>query len=115
MTVVDYLPGADITTDERADVLVNTVNCVGVMGKGVALAFRTRWPSIMGPYREACRSGRLRPGGCLLLPLERDGFGSKPESRFKLLNQSKIQISGDSTRNHLALAGGRHWAASENT
>jgi len=38
--------------------------------------------------------------------LERDDFVPKSESRSKLLNQSKIQISGDSTRNHLALAAG---------
>jgi hypothetical protein len=33
--------------------------------------------------------------------LERDGVGTTPESRSTLLNQSKIQISDDSTRNHL--------------
>ena len=65
---VSYRPGGDVTQDD-ADILVNTVNAVGVMGKGVALAFRQRWPTIMAPYVAACRSGQLRAGGCLLLPL----------------------------------------------
>ncbi|MCX6000532.1 MAG: Appr-1-p processing protein, partial [Chloroflexi bacterium] len=30
--------------ESRAQTLVNTVNCVGVMGKGVALGFKTRFP-----------------------------------------------------------------------
>lgn len=55
--------------NDDADILVNTVNVVGVMGKGVALAFKQRWPSIVPAYTAACRSGRLRGGGCLLFPL----------------------------------------------
>jgi O-acetyl-ADP-ribose deacetylase (regulator of RNase III) len=58
----------DITADP-ADLLVNTVNTVSVMGKGVALAFKTRWPSIMKDYRSACESRRLLAGGCMLFPL----------------------------------------------
>ena len=65
---ITYRPGGDVTQDSAA-ILVNTVNAVGVMGKGVALAFRQRWPAIMAPYVAACRSGRLRAGGCLLFPL----------------------------------------------
>jgi len=57
-----YLPGQNIVDDD-AELLVNTVNCVGVMGKGVALAFKTRWPGIMAPYKAECRMG-LRPGAC---------------------------------------------------
>jgi O-acetyl-ADP-ribose deacetylase (regulator of RNase III) len=64
---VRYCSG-DITADD-ADLLVNTVNCVGVMGKGVALAFKSRWPSIMAPYQTACRNRDLRPGGCGLFDL----------------------------------------------
>lgn len=50
-----------------AECLVNTVNCVGVMGKGIALAFKKRYPEIMPPYQTACRSGELRPGKVLFL------------------------------------------------
>lgn len=61
--------------DDKADVLVNTVNCQlsrygnGVMGKGVALAFKERYPTIMPQYEAAIRSGELKPGRTLLFDL----------------------------------------------
>jgi O-acetyl-ADP-ribose deacetylase (regulator of RNase III) len=45
-----------------ADIRVNTVNCVGVMGAGVALAFKTRSPEMFADYKRACDEGRVRPG-----------------------------------------------------
>lgn len=45
-----------------ADVLLNPVNCVGVMGKGLALAFRERFPKMFDAYRLACDQGALTPG-----------------------------------------------------
>lgn len=74
-------PHADLTyvsgsiVDDSAEVLVNTVNCRlspsgrGVMGKGVALAFRERFPTIMRDYEQAIRSGEMRPGRALLFDL----------------------------------------------
>ncbi|MGO8671496.1 MAG: macro domain-containing protein [Capsulimonadaceae bacterium] len=49
----------------KADTLVNTVNCVGVMGKGVALEFRRRFPEMYLAYRHECDLGHLRPGDIL--------------------------------------------------
>lgn len=45
-----------------AEAFVNPVNCHGVMGKGLALEFKRRFPDIIAPYAAACRSGSLRPG-----------------------------------------------------
>lgn len=45
-----------------ADIRVNTVNCVGVMGKGVALTFKNRYPEMFSEYKVACRDGRVQPG-----------------------------------------------------
>lgn len=45
-----------------ADIRINTVNCVGVMGKGVALVFKKRQPEMFKEYVLACKLGRLRPG-----------------------------------------------------
>jgi len=39
------------------------VNTLGRMGAGIAVEFRRRWPAMYDAYVEACRSGRLRPGG----------------------------------------------------
>lgn len=44
------------------DCRINPVNCVGVMGKGLALQFKLRYPAMFASYQEACRAGRLRPG-----------------------------------------------------
>lgn len=55
-------PGADLFAS-RAEALVNTVNCVGAMGKGLALQFRNRYPDNLRLYQDECRAGRLRPGG----------------------------------------------------
>lgn len=50
----------------RAQVLTCPVNCQGVMGAGLALAFRKRFPGLYEAYALACREGRLAPGRPLL-------------------------------------------------
>jgi len=45
-----------------ADALVNTVNCVGVMGKGIALQFKDAWPGMYKDYRRAAKAEQVVPG-----------------------------------------------------
>jgi len=45
-----------------AEALVNTVNCVGFMGKGIALQFKLAWPDNFEAYAEACKAGEVQPG-----------------------------------------------------
>jgi O-acetyl-ADP-ribose deacetylase (regulator of RNase III) len=45
-----------------AEALVNTVNCVGVMGRGIALQFRKAFPENYKAYKAVCERGELRPG-----------------------------------------------------
>lgn len=40
----------------KAQTIVNTVNCVGVMGKGVALVYKLRYPKMFDLYSEYCKS-----------------------------------------------------------
>ncbi|MHA7884210.1 type II toxin-antitoxin system antitoxin DNA ADP-ribosyl glycohydrolase DarG [Nitratireductor rhodophyticola] len=47
---------------EPVEALVNTVNCVGVMGKGVALEFKNRWPANFRAYKSLCDTKGLKPG-----------------------------------------------------
>ncbi len=42
--------------------LVNTVNCVGVMGAGIALEFRLRYPQMFKKYVELCKNGHIAIG-----------------------------------------------------
>ena len=48
--------------DAPAEALVNTVNEVGVMGKGIALMFREAFPESAKAYEDACRRGEVRVG-----------------------------------------------------
>jgi len=45
-----------------AEALVNTVNCVGHMGKGIALQFKKAYPGNYEAYRRACDAGEVLPG-----------------------------------------------------
>ncbi|MCP5207051.1 MAG: macro domain-containing protein [Hahellaceae bacterium] len=45
-----------------AEAIVNTVNCVGVMGRGIALQFKKAWPENFKVYKKACDAGEVRPG-----------------------------------------------------
>ncbi len=45
-----------------AEALVNTVNCVGVMGRGVALQFKKAFPDNFKAYGAACKANEVRPG-----------------------------------------------------
>lgn len=48
--------------ESRAQTWVNTVNTVGVMGKGVALGFKKRFPEMYEDYVRRCRHGQVRLG-----------------------------------------------------
>ena len=48
--------------DARVEALVNAVNTVGVMGKGIALAFKTAFPENFRAYAAACKAGEVEVG-----------------------------------------------------
>jgi O-acetyl-ADP-ribose deacetylase (regulator of RNase III) len=49
-----------------AEALVNTVNCVGFMGKGIALQFKQAFPANNKLYEATCRAGEVEPGKMLI-------------------------------------------------
>jgi O-acetyl-ADP-ribose deacetylase (regulator of RNase III) len=53
-----------------AQTLVNTVNCVGVMGKGIALGFKRRFPEMFDDYVARCERGEVRLGSPYLYRYE---------------------------------------------
>lgn len=63
-----------------AEALVNTVNCVGVMGKGVALEFKRRWPENFKFYKKHCETKWLRPGRVLVF--DRGGMFAGDSVRY---------------------------------
>lgn len=48
--------------DSQAEALVNTINCVGVMGAGLALDFKNRFPHHFQAYKLACKLHQVVPG-----------------------------------------------------
>jgi len=53
--------------DSSAQALVNTVNTVGVMGKGIALQFKEAFPENHRQYVKVCKEGKLKPGVLLVV------------------------------------------------
>lgn len=58
--MIRYMRGDILAAQTEA--LVNTVNCVGVMGKGVALQFKKAFPDNFKEYAKACHYGDVVPG-----------------------------------------------------
>ncbi|MCG2612844.1 macro domain-containing protein [Terrimonas sp. NA20] len=62
--MISYYSGDLLRSD--TDAIVNAVNTVGVMGKGLALQFRNEFPLNYKKYQVACKNGGLQPGKLLL-------------------------------------------------
>lgn len=67
--MLKYLVGHDIFSSP-ADALVNPVNCRGVMGKGLALEFKKRFPECFPPYKQACDARHLVVGTLMFVQLK---------------------------------------------
>ena len=62
--MIHYITGNLLESDTEA--LVNTVNTVGVMGKGIALQFKNNFPNNFKKYSEACKNKELKIGQLLI-------------------------------------------------
>lgn len=58
--MIEITEGSILEAD--AEALVNTVNCVGFMGKGIALQVKQAFPANFKAYESACRAGQVVPG-----------------------------------------------------
>ena len=84
--MIQYTKGNILRAD--AEALVNTVNCVGFMGKGIALQFKKAYPENFTEYQKACRAEEVQPGrmhvystGRMLNPLYVINFPTKRHYR----------------------------------
>lgn len=57
---------------ERVDALINPVNCVGTMGKGLALEFKQRYPDNYNAYIAACRKDLMQVGNVFVYEVSRE-------------------------------------------
>jgi O-acetyl-ADP-ribose deacetylase (regulator of RNase III) len=58
--MIEYRHGDILQAD--AEALINTVNCVGVMGRGIALQFKKAFPQNFKAYAAACQKEEVQPG-----------------------------------------------------
>jgi O-acetyl-ADP-ribose deacetylase (regulator of RNase III) len=56
------IASGDLLKRDDVDAIVNTVNCVGVMGKGIALQFRRKFTKNYDAYEAACKRGEVKIG-----------------------------------------------------
>lgn len=91
---------------QKVDAIVNTVNTVGIMGKGIALQFKRRWPDNFRAYAKACERGEVRVGsmftfdnGALLQPRYIINFPTKQHWR----SPSRIEYIRDGLEDLIAV------------
>lgn len=58
--MIEYTTGDLLSA--KTEALVNTVNCVGVMGRGIALQFKKKFPDNFKAYATACKNEQVKPG-----------------------------------------------------
>jgi O-acetyl-ADP-ribose deacetylase (regulator of RNase III) len=80
--------------DADVEALVNTVNTVGVMGRGVALQFKQAFPANFTAYEAACRRGEVVPGRMFVF--RRDTLGTRKNPRFIINFPTKRDWRGES-------------------
>jgi O-acetyl-ADP-ribose deacetylase (regulator of RNase III) len=68
--MIDLMQGDILQAD--AEAIVNTVNCVGVMGRGIALQFRKAYPENFQAYKAVCDRKELKPG--MMFVFDRNGL-----------------------------------------
>lgn len=61
-------PGRGDLLEADTEAIVNTVNCVGVMGKGIALQVKRRYPNVFKAYERACKKGEVEIGKMHVVP-----------------------------------------------
>ena len=66
--MIEFIPKGDLLKSD-AEALVNTVNCVGVMGRGIALQFKKKFPENFAAYKKACDTKGLTLGNVLVVDM----------------------------------------------
>jgi len=103
-----FITEGDLLKQTDVDAIVNTVNCVGVMGKGIALQFKKKWPANFKAYAAVCKAKELRPGnmhvydaGALATPKYVINFPTKDHWRGK----SRVEFIEDGLQDLIHVIG----------
>jgi len=75
----------------EAHVIVNAVNCVGVMGRGIALVFKQRFPVMFYDYQVRCTKGEVKPGQPYLYEISPSRWIMNFPTKQHWCNSSKLE------------------------
>ena len=97
MSKIKYKTGNIL--DEEAEALVNTVNCIGFMGRGIALDFKKAFPENFDAYAVRCKNGKMNPKKVFVFETDkkkgnlRFDFGKKAQGTSALHYQFSDQAA----------------------
>lgn len=94
--MIEFTTGNILNSD--VDCLVNTVNCEGYMGKGIAYQFKQAFPDNYKAYVEACRKGQMRIGSVFIYSEDGKTIVNFP-TKDKWRNNSKIEYIQEGLEN----------------
>lgn len=77
--------------NSTAQVLVNPVNTVGVMGKGLALQVKQQYPNVYEAYKKACTQNKLTIGKLQLVPIADNRFVLNFPTKIHWKNSSEYR------------------------
>ena len=112
MNMTVTISQGDLLRQDDVDAIVNTVNCVGVMGKGIALQFKNKWPENFRAYEAACKDQQVRLGrmfvfdsGGLVKPNYIINFPTKDhwrgKSRIEFIRDGLVDLVAQVKRLHI--------------
>jgi len=91
---VEYITGSIF--DSKQPALGHGVNVEGVMGSGIAVLVRRKYPSIFLPYEDACKRGLLVPGSMLPIQVEENKWVFNIASQAKRGRDARVEWLEDS-------------------
>ena len=84
--MIEYKSGNILAKDaEYTEALVNTVNCIGIMGRGIALQFKKFFPENFKAYADACEQEEVSPGRMFVHLTERE----HPTGQLPLIEEQR--------------------------
>ena len=93
---ISFISGNILKSD--SDYIVNTVNCVGVMGKGLALQIKKKFPAEFSEYKKSCDAGELSPGSVYVFNEMFNPVIIHMTTKNHWINPSKIEYIQDSLK-----------------
>ena len=93
--MVEFVQGNIL--DAEAEALINPVNCVGVMGAGLALQVRKRYPGVFRAYEHSCKAGVVQMGTVLVVRSGDGMFQNRGLPRFVINLPTKYHWRDKST------------------